>query len=100
MSQREDLENLLKSPGWLLVVEQAREEWATGYPRKIKMAIQSARESGQDIAAAVSAIDVASDAVNALMSWPGERLKKLVMKDEAQAMTTTGWPDPSRRGGF
>lgn len=76
-TEHADLENLLKSPGWLRVLERAREEWKDGYPAKIKLAIQEARDKGEDVASAVVKVDYASDEINRLLSWPKERLAQM-----------------------
>ena len=98
MSQREDLDNLLKSPGWQLFVEHATREWQEQINRHLETALNDtddalAANKMRQMIAAKKAIDV-------LLQWPKERLARLVQKDEAQAVTVTGWQDPSRRGGF
>lgn len=92
-NEKDDLDSLLTSPGWLRVVNWARTEWADGYPAKVKMAIMKAKEQGSDIAAAVEAVDAAADAVNALLSWPSNRLRGYEMAAELPEPTMT-------RGGY
>ena len=94
--EREDFQTLLTHPGWLRVVDLARQEWNLGYGQKVKLAILAARTAQQDVGAAVDAVDRASDAVNALLSYPSDRLKHLEARREAQETLT---PFPlSRRG--
>lgn len=84
---RESLDDLLRHPGWQWVVEQARKDWAEGYGRKVKTAIQTAKANGSDVAAAVEAIDKASDEVNIVLSRPREELARLTPKKETDMVT-------------
>ena len=77
----EDLDNLLKSPGWLRFTAHVREEWSVGFSRKVKGAIQKAREERRDLGEAVAAVDSASDEVNAMLSWPQYRLTTLQARE-------------------
>ena len=94
--EAEDLDNLVKSPGWQRVLAYAKQEWVTTYPVKIKQAIQQARAARESADAAVQAVDAGNDAVNALMSWPGSRLNALTSFSAA----TDAAKSPSRRGGL
>ena len=76
-TEQEDLESLVKSPGWLTLMEHAKREWVTGYPLKVKTAIAEARATKHSAEVAVQCIDAASDAVNALLTWPTQRLQQL-----------------------
>ena len=100
MSQREDLENLLKSPGWLLFQEHAQTEWQANINRHLETALNDT----DDALAAnkMRQVIAAKKAIDALLQWPKEKLQRLTQKDEAQALAqaTVGWPEPSRRGGF
>jgi len=98
MSQREDLENLLKSPGWFLFVEHATTEWQGNINRQLEVAVNDTDDAMA--ANKMRQVIAAKKAVDVLLQWPKERLARLVQKDEAQAVTVTGWQDPSRRGGF
>jgi hypothetical protein len=90
--EREDLDALVKSPGWLRLLERARKEWTEGYPAKIKLAIATAQHDRTDVASAVASVDVASDAINALLSWPSDRVRQLTaMKDERISLTRGGY---------
>ena len=95
--EQEDLDNLVKSPGWQRVVAQARLEWVTSYPVKIKQAIAQARQAHESSDAAVQAVDAANDAINALVSWPQSRLNALKGFSEAIVRQAS---DPARRGGL
>lgn len=75
----EHLEQLVKHPGWLLLLARARKEvGGTGYALRIKQAIAKAQADKTDIAMAVQMVDAATDAVNAILSWPESELKRLV----------------------
>lgn len=93
--EKADLDNLLKAPGWLRLLEHARHEWVVGYPAKVKLAIQQARADGTDVASAVASVDAAADAINALVSWPGERVKFLQKQIERPVSLARGGYDPS-----
>ena len=69
-------------------------EWREHYPEKIKSAIMQARTSNGDLARAVAEIDAAADAINALLSWPGER----VAAAEHQRLESLQPASFSRRG--
>jgi len=74
-AQAEYLQQLVTHPGWLLFKEYARKEWGPqGYGRKMKAAIAGAK-SLEDATQSVKAVDVASDEINALMSWPDDQVK-------------------------
>lgn len=88
--EKSELEQLVTSPGWLRVMEHARKEWKEDYPVKIKLAMTS----GTDATIAWNRVDAGSDAVNALLSWPSERLRTMaerLARDQAA-------PSVSRRG--
>jgi hypothetical protein len=75
--EREDLEALLASPGWIRFHDYVKAQWAVGYPARIKMAIKDAQEKNTNVAEAVHRIDAANDEVNAMLSWPKQRLQSL-----------------------
>jgi len=89
------LEGLLTHPGFLMFREYARQQWGgDGYGRRVKVAIATAKERHEDIAAAVAAVDAAQTEINALVSWPMERAKQLRMMVEAEHAVSGS----SRRG--
>jgi hypothetical protein len=91
-TERDDLDALLKTPGWLRLLERARKDWTEGYPAKIKLAITKAQQERSDVSAAVAAVDAASDAVNAVLSWPADRVKQLTaMREPAIPMARGGY---------
>jgi hypothetical protein len=95
--EREDLEALLSSPGWLRFLNHSRQTWAgDGYARKIKLAIKDAMEKHQNVAEAVQRVDAANDEVNALLTWPKDRVQGLLQR-EAQ-ITRDHSPQVGRRG--
>lgn len=93
--EREDLEALVASPGWLRLLEHARLAWTVNYPQKIKLAIMDATEKGQNVAEAVLRINAANDEVNAILSWPKQRVQSLLSQEAARSHSTV-----DRRGGL
>lgn len=95
--EREDLESLLSNPGWLRLMAYARKTYAgDSYAKRIKAAIASAIAAKADVNAAVQAVDAESNAVNDVLSWPGERAKQLLaLEDQRQRELQ---PQLSRRG--
>lgn len=97
MSERDDLDNLLKSPGWQTLVETEREWW------RINMSAQVRRcaDSPDDTAALnkLRQICAAQDAVERFIKKPMERLKQLTadVRDEREREEA---PVLSRRGGL
>jgi ABC-type Fe2+-enterobactin transport system substrate-binding protein len=97
-NEREDLESLLKAPGWLRLINHSRKEWAgDGYAAKIKLAIRHATEKNENVAEAVQRVDAANDEVNAVLSWPKDRVQTLLTQ-EAQRQSSL--VTLSRRGGL
>lgn len=93
LTERDEWASLVTHPGYLRLLEHARQEWVVGYPAKIKLAIQ--RNAGADVGAKVMAVDAAQDAVNALLSLPDDRIRRLDGQKEAAAVL-----QPQGRGGF
>jgi len=87
LEERDALDNLVKSPGWLLFLEHARKEWGGEmYGRRIKLAL------GHDLSQVpmlVKSVDYANDEINILLSWPGKRVKDLTPSESASVTTTS-----------
>jgi hypothetical protein len=97
-NEREDLESLLKAPGWLRLLQHSRKTWAgDGYAAKIKLAIKDATERGQNVAEAVQRVDAANDEVNAILSWPKDRVQTLLTQETTRQSSLVTL---SRRGGL
>jgi len=78
LQERDELKDLLQHPGFHRFLKMARDEWgAGGFSVKLKHAISLAKERGDDLHNAVEKVDFANDAINALMSWPEQRLQQL-----------------------
>ena len=92
--EKADLEGLVLSPGWLRLLEYARVEWRENYPAKMKLARMNAKKDGEDAGVAMDRVDAAADAVNALLSWPKERLAGM----QARHVRDHAEPSMSRRG--
>ena len=84
MSETTDaLETLLKSPGWRLFLEHAKEEWAPGACwRKAKEA--SALE--KDLAKTMRRVDYTNEQVGKLLTWPSEEVKRLKRQEHEPAV--------------
>jgi hypothetical protein len=97
-NEREDLESLLKAPGWLRLIQHSRKEWAgDGYAAKIKLAIKDAMEKNQNVAEAVQRVDAANDQINAVLSWPKDRVATLLSQETQRSSSMTTM---NRRGGL
>lgn len=95
--EREDYDALLKAPGWLRLLNMARQAYGgDGYGRKVKEAIAEARAKQADVEVAVEKVDAASDAVNWIVSYPQNRLRQLT--DAAAARHLETHPPVTRRG--
>lgn len=96
-SEREDFEELLKSPGWQRFVGYARKQWGPeGYGVRIKRAIGEAKSAGIDLAEAVARVDAANDEINKLLSYPKERAEALIAQEHTRKLALE--PPLSRRG--
>lgn len=79
VEQQDQLDEMLKSPGWLLFREHARKQWGPeGYGRKLKAAISAngAVLNPEVYGTVVYGIDVAATEINALLTWPETQAKK------------------------
>lgn len=104
MSEREPdlivsaLTDLLSSEGWQLLREQAIHEWgATGYGARMKEAlsrIPAGPDRAYELARVAEEVDATSNAVNALVAWPSEEIKRRT----AQKEPSTLWRRPRMRG--
>lgn len=74
--EKTDLEQLLSSPGWLRFLEHARVSWKEQLPGRIQAAAELGTTEAEKGAAMLKVLTVANE-VNALVSWPSERLKRL-----------------------
>lgn len=94
MSEHEDLKNLLKSPGWLRVGEFARETIAS----QMTNHIAQAANDRDDVMALnkIRQVVAAQKAMEALLAWPGERIRALESKVETERAPVS----LSRRGGL
>lgn len=87
IEEKDALDNLVKSPGWLIFLEHAKKEWGgEGTGRRMKLAISGAKDA---IAVEVQKVDFASDEVNILLSWPAKRVKQLTLDQTPVNRTDT-----------
>ena len=94
MSEHEDLTNLLKSPGWLRVGEYARQHVTDNLQRHVAQAA----DDRDDVMALnkLRQVIAAQKAVEALLAWPAERIRRL----EEGVAAEHAAPSLSRRGGL
>ena len=84
-AEREHLQQLQTSPGWLLFVAYARQEWGSAeFTRKMKRAIADATANKEDPAQAVLRVNAAHDAVNDLLLYPRNRVGMLLNAEESR----------------
>lgn len=96
-TDREDLEQLVTSPGWLRLMAFAKKQWGPeGYGVRVKQAIAHAIAQKDDIAHAVQRVDAANDEINRLLSWPQERIRELLAQEQVRKQQLD--PPLSRRG--
>lgn len=89
----QDLDNLLKHPGWLRVVDYAVKDIAA----RIKTAQANAANETNDVAALnkLRQCLAAEQALEAFIAWPGKRLAVL---QASAAQVGSNVPQLSRRG--
>jgi hypothetical protein len=96
-TEREDLDQLLASPGWVRFAAYVKKQWGPeGYGIRLKQAVTAAIAANQDVSNAVSRVDAANDAVNEVLTWPRERVKHLEHFEQQRKQEQT--PTMSRRG--
>lgn len=95
--EREDLEQLVSSPGWLRFLAYVKDQWgAVAYGRRLKQAVLDARSRHESAETAIMRVDSANDEVNKMLSWPGERVRDLTALETRRTQEQT--PMVSRRG--
>lgn len=87
MSEREDLENLVKSPGWQRVQQWAVTEWR----EQIAQATDTAANAVNDTEALnkLRQVIAARKAVELVTGWPDDRLKALKQHDTTRSQSLT-----------
>lgn len=96
-NDREHLEQLVSSPGWLLLLAYVKSEWGSAaFARRLKQAITDAVERREDPAQAALRVNAQHDAVNALMLYPQERVQHLLGHEAARKREQD--PPIGRRG--
>lgn len=93
-TEREDLDNLLKSPGWQRLEQWAQHEWRTQVAHHTEVAANEA----DDVAALnkLRQVIAAKKAVELVLNWPQKRLQDVV----SQAAHAERVPVLNRRGGL
>jgi hypothetical protein len=94
--ERADLDQLLQSPGWLRFLEYARQSWKDGLPSRITGAAELGATDAEKGAAMLKVLYTAQE-INALLSWPKERLARLNMPETQTTLSRGGYdPTPAR----
>ena len=76
--EREELDALVRSPGWAWLVAEAQRRWSGhGYVAALKHALADAKARQADLSEVLERLDAAQDAVNAILSWPTDRIATL-----------------------
>lgn len=82
--EREALEDLLSSDGWLLFKEQARKQWGPeGYGKKLAGVMANYQDDPIALGHELRKVHTATEEINALMKWPEEQLKRTEVKPDA-----------------
>ncbi len=81
---------LINCAGWHRLVASAKQEWG---PAAYALALEQASESA-NAAAEFHALKKAHRSINALLSWPAERIKEVT-----RVVETAAQPDSLSRGG-
>ena len=102
-SEREDLDALVRSPGWARFVAHVEKEWGTaehGGGAYFTMAARKASDQTDDATALayLRQICVAQKQIHGLVGWVYDSLKDATKHD--QEFATVGARDFSRRGGL
>lgn len=92
-TEQEDLENLLRHPGWLYFKQHAEKQIGDELASHMRVAVNDTN----DVAALqkMRQLIVAKDAVERLMKWPDERIGKLKGPQVRQDYLI-----PAARGGY
>lgn len=88
----EDLEALLKAPGWLRYVNAIQKEWTGRYDDYVGAAVSGEKDALTELLK----LSAARKAVLAAIRYPDERLRQL--SEAARARTLDALPPLSRRG--
>lgn len=92
--EKQDLDNLLKHPGWLRLVEHGRQE----IEARLSLALNNAANERDDLLALqkLRQVVAAREALEALLAWPKLRHSALVRSNEK--FDESQGPVLSRRG--
>jgi len=83
MNDREALQDLVTSKGWLLFKEWARVQWGPeGYGEKIAAVMHRYADDALALGQELRKVHTATEEINVLMKWPEEQLKKGEPKEE------------------
>lgn len=90
-TEKDDFENLVKSPGWLRLRAHAKQQWTDDLATQMRAAVGTA----DDVLALqkMRQVIVAKDAIERLLQWPDDQLKKWAVAAEpfVARVTRTGY---------
>lgn len=92
-NEKDDLEQLLKSAGWLRYEQHLKDYWQ----RELSTHIAAAADDREDAFAIqkIRQVIAAQKAVQQALAWPKERLARLTRPETATSMSRGGYVDPS-----
>lgn len=88
----EDLDDLLRHPGWALVVAHAKTFWAEQFEQQMAQAVNDTNDALA--AGKMRQVIAAKRAVAAILDWPDERIRQLAVSASNRTPSDT----ESRRG--
>lgn len=77
LTERDELIDLIRHPGFLRFAQHVQAEWGTGLSLKMKQAVKAAKHANEDREVAVEKVDYAGDQIAALLNWPQDRVRQL-----------------------
>jgi hypothetical protein len=81
-TERDELTDLIKHPGFLRFAQHVQSEWGTGLSLKMKQAVKDAKAANEDREVAVEKVDYAGDQIAALLNWPRDRVAQLTAQPD------------------
>lgn len=82
-TEKEDLDQFVRTQGWLRFCQYAEREWTERFSDHVRQAINDPN----DVSALrkLQQVQVAKDAITALLKWPFERLQQLERAEQGRA---------------
>lgn len=75
--EREALEDLVTSPGWLLFKEHVRQKWGDeGYGKQLSAVMARYTDDPLALGQELRKVQTAMEEVNVLIKWPDDQIKR------------------------